>query len=186
MPDDNNSSNFDDRRISSPDRIFRLEVITETIHKDFDRIHNDLTSIEQTFDEHVISDNASFQEINKSLILLSSTVREVSVSVSQLSDSVRELRISQELMNKDIIQLSTCKESVDRLQKQVDTNETKISELEAIKNSQAGSWKTVLIVGIVVSFLWGAAWTINDHFTPTPQIRIIQSNDPTVRPQQGK
>ena len=153
-----------DRREVDRDRIVRLEVVAETIHKDFERVHEDLKSVENAFEHHVSVDNVSFQEINKGLILLSSTVREVSVSVTELRESVKDMRISQELMTKDIMALANCRESVTRMQAQVDTSTRKIEELEAIKNKQMGGWKTMTIVALVVSFIWGATWKIVDHF----------------------
>lgn len=139
---------------NTKERVVRLEVMAENIHDDFSRLHTDLKSLEVALDNHGKSETLTFQEINKALVTLSSTVREISVSITDLRDTVKDLKENQQLMYKDIVVLQNFAQTVEDLKVKIVSLEATKQEFDNYKTSGKASWKTLTIVGSIVSFIW--------------------------------
>lgn len=136
------------------ERIVRLEVMSTSVHADFDRLHADLKSLETALDNHGKDEALTFQEINKALVTLSSTVREISVSITDLRDTVKDLKENQSLMYKDIVILQGFAQTVDDMKKKIGALEQSKQEFDNYKTAGKASWKTITIIGAIVSFIW--------------------------------
>lgn len=145
---------MEERRQDSNERLAKLEVISSNMHIDFSRLHDDLKSLEKALDNHGKDEAATFQEINKALVVLSSTVREISVSITDLRDTVKDLKESQQLMYKELVVLQGVATTVDELKKKVETLEVAKNEFNEYKAAGKASWKVISIVATIVSAIW--------------------------------
>ena len=123
------------------------------LHSDLERIHEDFSRITESFDRHVENNNATFSEISKSLITLSSSMEVARDSIGDLKKTSENLVASQ---NQIMMQFSLIDQQGDIIKEIKSDNKEirdKVSALENVKSEMKGSFRTLTIVMSIITFV---------------------------------
>lgn len=163
------------------ERVMKLETVNHNMDLNVSRIESDLDRINDSYNNHKDATVEMFSEINKSLAIVDSTVKNMASSISDLKDIVKDTRVIQEAASKDIDNLKTLNALVTEIHDRTKYyNEDSCRECHKVlrdyqdfRAATKASWKTITIVAsitvVLVSGIWGAAWTVMNYQAQTHQ-----------------
>lgn len=164
------------------DRLVRLESVNDKLHSDLNRLHEDMYKMDVSYNNHKESTLAMFVEINKSLATVDSTVKNMAVSISDLKEIVKDLKETQSTVSRDVDVLRAMANTVNDINSRTATYNAEqcklcqvtLADYREFKASTRATWKTVTVVAIAVSFIWGASWTVANYIATTHPTQIVQ------------
>lgn len=155
-------SDTQERRVDqdSRDRVVKLETIIESVHRDFQQMHADISKMSDSFAKHTDSNNQSFAEVNNALVKMTANMEILGATVKDQKEIAKDMIDNQTKLFAQFQKIDNHNKEIDDLKDELKAQSKEIENLKTMETRIQASWKTLTIVASVIAFIVSTAISI--------------------------